>query len=670
MKTTTSVVGLCALASLAAARPALPAEPMGKSRLPQNGLVGYWAGEGNASDSAGANHGRIIGGVTFVKGKVGDCFKLDGKGAHIHIGNPPALRITGDQTVAMWLRADTIQKHMNPFHKAYGGEFSVLLRLGGRLRYAFGMAGGNGRPYAALIADDAVQALKDSQWVHFAAVRDIKAKKVRLYVNGRKAAKVDGWMLLPGEANGRPYRGDITSLPRAVASSYPAYIGKGNNDCFAGLIDELAIWNRALSDAEVALVAGAWPELPHLTRPAGADRILTASGDVLLGDIANAQFSITTSFGKVTVPAGRVIGLAVAARSGAARAAQDAAPCMVLTDGQVLVGKLLDPAVKIRLASGSTLTVPPDKIREFAYRVSEGKPSAARPAGTMVSLADGGRLALAGAGPELQLLTAHGKVDLPAAGVRSIEATGKAERPHVVRWANGSVLSGTLLPEKLALKLRLGAQTTVGRDSVRRIDRAIEPVGPAGAATVELKNGDRLFGTVTDNKLTLGTSLGDTAIRPANLRAMAFDPAKPGELEVTMWDGAVLRGRLAEAAVTFAIVPGGPTVKVKTAEIVAIARSSADPPEEIVRKVLTLISRLGAESYKDRQAATKALLAMGPGIVPLLLRHRKDPDPEIRQRIEGILESLEGKAPGRAGPPPPRPPPQRTTRDRQLMERS
>ena len=653
MHTMASIVAAVALAGA-------PPPPPGMARLPRKGLVGYWAGEGTPRDSAGANHGRIVGGVTFVKGRVGRCFQLDGRGAYVQIASSPALRITGDQTVAMWLRADTIQKHMNPFHKAYGGEFSVLLRLGGRLRYAYGMAGSNGRPYGSLMADDAIEMLKARRWVHFAAVRDVTAKRVRLYVNGRPARKVAGWMMLPGEAKGRPYNGDITSLPRARASSYPAYIGRGNNECFAGLIDEVAIWNRALSHAEIALVAGSGPGMPQLTRAAGADRILAANGSVLLGEIRTAQFTVATSFGKVTVPARRVVGFVAGAASvipTTAPAAEGAAPRLVLADGQVLAGKLAGPAVEIRIAGGSTLRVPWDDVRELAYRVSEDKPSAPVPAGTMVSLAGGERLALAGAGPELQLLTAHGRVPLPASGVRSVEATGKADRPHRACFVNGSALSGTLLPAKLTLKLRLGPRTTVGRDAVRRIDRAVQPVASAGAATVELKNGDCLFGTMTDERLTLRTTGGDVAVRPASVRAVAPDADKPGQVAVTIWNGSVLRGRLAVPAVTFAITPGGPTVKIKVAEIAALARSTVDPPEAIARKVLALIAQLGAASYKDREAATRELVALGPGIVPLLKRHRENPDPEVSLRIERILSKLD---PTTAVPPArPAPQPQR-----------
>ena len=51
-------------------------------------------------------------------------------------------------------------------------------------------------------------------------------------------------------------------------------------------------------------------------------------------------------------------------------------------------------------------------------------------------------------------------------------------------------------------------------------------------------------------------------------------------------------------------------------------------------------AQLGSESYRDREDAAKALVAMGRSIAPLLRPHLKSRDPEIRQRIQDILEKL------------------------------
>ena len=90
-------------------------------------------------------------------------------------------------------------------------------------------------------------------------------------------------------------------------------------------------------------------------------------------------------------------------------------------------------------------------------------------------------------------------------------------------------------------------------------------------------------------------------------------------------------------------------MRIQLPQLASIARKQALPPPQVARRIEALIARLGAESYKDREAAARALSAMGPRIVHVLRKYLKDPDPEIRQRIEDILEKLNPKPP----PPPP-----------------
>lgn len=90
---------------------------------------------------------------------------------------------------------------------------------------------------------------------------------------------------------------------------------------------------------------------------------------------------------------------------------------------------------------------------------------------------------------------------------------------------------------------------------------------------------------------------------------------------------------------------------VSPAHVAAITRPYALPGPETLEKVLKLIAQLGAESYADREAATKALAEMGKSIVPLLKKHLTSPDPEVRQRIGQILETSEPKEKPPVSPP-------------------
>ncbi|KPK50812.1 MAG: hypothetical protein AMK72_01300 [Planctomycetes bacterium SM23_25] len=221
--------------------------------LPRKGLVAFWAGEGNARDSAGANHGKLAGGASFAPGKVGQAFKLDGKDARVEVGNSKALQTTGDQTVAMWIKPARLGVRQNILHKAFGGEASIVLEPTGELSYMYGSSGRDDAPYVHVtsfgqardtgiaagqlkVHKAAKTAVKAGEWTHVAIVRDLTAGRLRWYVNGKEIVETG------------------TTLPRARASGASLLIGGGNLKHFNGLIDEVGVWNRALTAREMAAV--------------------------------------------------------------------------------------------------------------------------------------------------------------------------------------------------------------------------------------------------------------------------------------------------------------------------------------------------------------------------------------------------------------------------------
>ena len=220
-----------------------------------------------------------------------------------------------------------------------------------------------------------------------------------------------------------------------------------------------------------------------------------------------------------------------------------------------------------------------------------------------------------------------------------------------MRFTNGSMLSGTLAAEKLKLRLQLGREVAIARERIVRLVGSAKPVASAGAATVTMRNGDRLLGRVTDKTLTIRTELGDAAMPPECVLTMTFDPS--GAVEARSWAGSVLTGKLAEKAVSFAIAAGGPALKLPVAQIASITRPYALPPPRTVKKIERLIALLGAAGYADREQAEKQLIRIGAAAKPILERHLKDPDPEVRLRIRHVLEKISPPKP----PVPPRLPP-------------
>src|SRR5690348_12941177 len=68
--------------------------------------------------------------------------------------------------------------------------------------------------------------------------------------------------------------------------------------------------------------------------------------------------------------------------------------------------------------------------------------------------------------------------------------------------------------------------------------------------------------------------------------------------------------------------------------MVAVAVSAGMEPQN-------LISQLGSPKYADREAASVALERLGQTAFPLLKAARSDRDPEVRNRAEALLDTIE-----------------------------
>jgi len=392
------------------------------------------------------------------------------------------------------------------------------------------------------------------------------------------------------------------------------------------------IVNFRFSDAEKGI---------ELDRRASADGIELVNGDWILGAVHNAAYRLETLHGPMDLPAEKVIGLAASA---------DGTIRVAMVGGQVLSGTPAAGAIELLLPTGGKLEIPFAGIRQCAYRISKDKPEEDVMTDPLIVLGNGDRLAFDPAGLKATLQTRHGPVPLKADTLFRIRLEGAKHGLHRAEFLNGSKLAGLLMPDRIALPLKLGRDLDVPREMVRAIRFAPEEPDPQPITRMALSNGDVLFGRLADESLSVRTDFGEASVRPDNLLAMAFDPRRPDRAILRLWDGSTLRGRLGAETLRFEIKPG-PTVAVHVGQIVGLRRPDAVPPEHIVRLVDKYVAGLSAPNFKDRQEAEENLLRMDATIVPLLKKHVEDSDPEVRQRVRNVLEKLEGEAPA-AGPPP------------------
>jgi hypothetical protein len=148
------------------------------------------------------------------------------------VGNDASLQLTGDMTFEMWLRPEGLGLRRNPLGKAYSGEGMITQEENGQLTFFQGEGGGNTAGYDWVRSS----ALTPGVWTHVALVRS--GNTVSWYLNG---------VLNTSKT--------MTRTPSV--SNLPLIIGSGYTNGWIGGIDEVAVYNRALTGGEVAAHFGA-----------------------------------------------------------------------------------------------------------------------------------------------------------------------------------------------------------------------------------------------------------------------------------------------------------------------------------------------------------------------------------------------------------------------------
>ncbi|MHC4326792.1 MAG: LamG-like jellyroll fold domain-containing protein [Planctomycetota bacterium] len=194
--------------------------------------VGHWPLDGDAVDISGnGNDGILMGDPQFVAGVIGDAVELDGDGDFIDCGNAELLDITGPITVACWIKVDVFDKSWQAI-VTHGDSSWRVHRSGSSDNIAWGTSGASPADITGTTN------VNDAEWHHIAGVYD-GAQKL-LYIDGAVDASAD-------------FDGSINSATHSVN------IGENNQATgryFAGLIDDVRIYNQALSEAQIGKLLG------------------------------------------------------------------------------------------------------------------------------------------------------------------------------------------------------------------------------------------------------------------------------------------------------------------------------------------------------------------------------------------------------------------------------
>ncbi|MFM7016589.1 MAG: LamG-like jellyroll fold domain-containing protein, partial [Bacteroidota bacterium] len=198
----------------------------------QNGLVGYWPFCGNANDESGNGNNGTVNGATLTADRFGaanSAYSFDGNADYIDCGNNNTLNLSNTLTLSAWINAST-----------FGQEKGIISKSFGAVPYTYDLiVSNNGGPKVRLDINQnflfSTQTLNTNQWYHIVAVYDGSIQSI--YIDGVLSSSQNANTVLNSIA-------DHLILGAHQVSVVPGW-------SWDGKLDDIAIWNRALTQNEI-----------------------------------------------------------------------------------------------------------------------------------------------------------------------------------------------------------------------------------------------------------------------------------------------------------------------------------------------------------------------------------------------------------------------------------
>ncbi|HKJ42615.1 MAG TPA: LamG-like jellyroll fold domain-containing protein [Sunxiuqinia sp.] len=258
-------------------------------RIVPDNLVAWYAfdetsGDISADSSLYNNNGTVDmqnGNPVYDTGKVGNCLNLSNGTSSSNVSAPNASQIkfdTNSFSISFWMKIASPPADAYLIHK---GSFKNDATQGTNGRW-FGIES-KGDNFRFAVDDDVTKTTVgttsagfcNGQWVHVVAVRDAKNKQLKLYRNGNLV-------------------GTTTDATGSIANSEKLYLANDRdlNAAFLGSIDEVKIFNYAVSQAEVTGLYTGDPEISKVTNllPVNHSTISGQSVNLSWGSDSNSSW--------------------------------------------------------------------------------------------------------------------------------------------------------------------------------------------------------------------------------------------------------------------------------------------------------------------------------------------------------------------------------------------
>lgn len=204
--------------------------------VPTNGLVGWWPFTGNANDLSGNNNNGVVNGATLTLDRLGNAnsaYSFNGINTSIQVQSNSTLLLTNNYTLNGWFNA-------NVFFNTNNSDRSIISKVASTGWY-------NG--YEVMVGGNT------NDIVHVGNVGGNN------FILGNSGYLINTWYMFSVTFDGNTMKlfmnGSLvnsqTQTGNIQTGNIPLRFGmrEGNFQYFNGKIDDIGIWNRALTQQEI-----------------------------------------------------------------------------------------------------------------------------------------------------------------------------------------------------------------------------------------------------------------------------------------------------------------------------------------------------------------------------------------------------------------------------------
>ena len=213
--------------------------------VPTNGLVGWWPFNGNANDESGIGNNGVVNGATLSLDRFNNsnsAYLFNGTTNYIEVAHSASQNFTGGQSVSFWIYrtgmipAGGVQNHiLSKGAQLWSGQNIWAGDANNYINYHYI----NGNYNTANNCGTAGNSFLSNNWLHYVVTNDLS--NINVYLNGNLVQTC-------------PILNPSTTLTGTAQG--PMNFGKGRGHFageqgFQGRIDDIGIWDRALTAKEV-----------------------------------------------------------------------------------------------------------------------------------------------------------------------------------------------------------------------------------------------------------------------------------------------------------------------------------------------------------------------------------------------------------------------------------